>query len=495
MKIGIDFGTSFSLSATTYLGQNVILLPGGKYGIPSVFYYSDEDGVLIGEEAERAGQGSDAKNLKREIKLELNSSFTADGKTFTARQIVGHILNYIKENAIEIAAKEKLINEPLEGAVISVPAAFEHNEKAFIKEAAEILVSQGGPQLNVLGFIKEPVAAALAYFKTSLADRTKILVYDLGGGTCDIAIVEADSSLREKYTVIDSDMLRVGGKNWDSKLETYIIHEVEKQSGKSLRNNPGYLEKIKREAIIAKHAFSERIAGKYRDRVKVRVEIDGRTYQVPITKDMFDELTMDLFHQTLKLTKSVLDRNNGSSITRIVCVGGGSNMPQVQEGLKRAFQSKSIQVFEPEKAIAVGAAIYAQYCDADTPVLSDIASYSYGIRCYRNYERDPNDEIVVNIIEKGDRLPVTKKYGFMTSTDNMEILAFRVIENTKKVNQFAVTKETPASIMQVDLNMPKGSPRGTPATVYMTLTADGIIEVTAEDKKGRKITAKKQLYF
>lgn len=84
MKIGIDFGTSFSLPATSYLNQNVILLPGGKYGIPSVFYYSDWDGVLIGEEAERAGQGSDAKNLKREIKLELNSSFTADGRTFTA---------------------------------------------------------------------------------------------------------------------------------------------------------------------------------------------------------------------------------------------------------------------------------------------------------------------------------------------------------------------------------------------------------------------------
>lgn len=227
MKIGIDFGTSFSLPATSYLDQNVILLPGGKYGIPSVFYYSDWDGVLIGEEAERAGQGSEARNMKREIKLELNSSFTADGKTFSAKQIVGYILNFIKENAIA-TAKEKLINDNLEGVVISVPAAFKHNEKALIKEAAEIPASQGGPQLKVLGFIKEPVAAALSYFKTSLSDKTKVLVYDLGGGTCDIAIVEANSSLKEKYTVVDSDMLRLGGKNWDAKLESYMIHEDRK---------------------------------------------------------------------------------------------------------------------------------------------------------------------------------------------------------------------------------------------------------------------------
>lgn len=494
MKIGIDFGTSFSLPATSYLNQNVILLPGGKYGIPSVFYYSDWDGVLIGEEAERAGQGTDAKNLKREIKLELNSSFTADGKTFTAKQIVGYILNFIKENAIETASKEKLINEPLEGVVISVPAAFEHNEKALIKEASEIPASQGGPQLNVLGFIKEPVAAALSYFKTSLADKTKVIVYDLGGGTCDIAIVEANSALKEKYTVVDSDMIRIGGKNWDSKLESYIIREIEKQSGKNLRNNPGYLEKIKREAITAKHAFSERIAGKYRDRVKARVEIDGRTYQVPITKEIFDELTLDLFNQTVKLTKAVLDRNNGSSISKIVCVGGGSNMPQIQEGLKREFPTKSIQVFEPEKAVAIGAAIYAQYCDGKDTFLSDIAAFSYGTDCLRNYD-NLDDLVVVNLIKKGERLPLTRKHEFSTTKDNQRNMNFGIIENSNAIDKYDYERNSSPYIMEVVLELPPNMPKGTLATLHMTLTADGIIEVTADDRNGKTITAKKQLYF
>ena len=495
MKIGIDFGTSFSLPATSYLDQNVILLPGGKYGIPSVFFYSDWDGVLIGEEAERAGQGSDARNLKREIKMELNSSFTADGRTFTAKEIVGHILRFIKDNAIETAAKEKLINEPLEGVVISVPGAFEHNEKAFIKEAAELSEAKGGPQLNVLGFIKEPVAAALSYFNTSLADKTKVLVYDLGGGTCDVAIVEADSSMKEKYTVIDSDMLRIGGKNWDSKLEQYIANEVEKQSGKSLGNNPGYLEKIKREAIVAKHAFSEKVAGKYRDRVRARIEIDGRTYQVPITKEIFDELTMDLFQQTVRLTKSILNRNDGENISKIVCVGGGSNMPQIQEGLLREFPTKTVQIFEPEKAIAIGAAIYAQYCDGQDTFLSDIAAFSYGTDCYRNYDKDPNDMIVVNLIKKGERLPVTREHGFTTMVENQKRMRFRIIENSNAVEEYSYQKGSASPIMEILLDLPPEMPKGTSAKLHMTLTADGIIEVTADDKRGKTISAKKQLYF
>ncbi|MFI3326772.1 MAG: Hsp70 family protein [Clostridia bacterium] len=494
MKLGIDFGTSFSVPATSYLGQNIILLPDGKYGVPSVFFYSDWEGILIGEGAEQAGQGDEAKNLKREIKLALNSKFTVDKEIFTAKQIVGHILSFIKDSAINTAST-KLINEPLEGVVISVPARFSHNEKEVIKQAAEIPSSQGGPEFNVLGFIKEPVAAALAYFETALEDNTKVLVYDLGGGTCDIAIVEANSSLQEKYTVIDSDMIRLGGKDWDSKLEQYILNEVEKQSGENLSNNAGYLEKIKREAIITKHSFSECIAGQYRNRVRARVEINGRTYTVPITKALFDELTIDLFYKTLNLTKTLLDRNDGNSITNIICVGGGSNMPQVNEGLKRMFPSKTIQIFEPEKAIAVGAAIYAQYCSDKTDFLSDIAAFSYGSRCLKDHAKNFEDLIVVNLIKKGDKLPNTSKHGFSTVIDNQRQVLFRIIENLNIVDEYDYDKHNDPHIMDVILEMPPNMPEGTSVTLYMTLTMDGIIEVKADDNNGHTITAKKQLYF
>ena len=203
------------------LGTQIVLRPPEKYGVPSLFYYDESDGVLIGEEAEEAGQGNQAKNLKREIKLELNSTFIADGKLFSAKEIVGYILDYLKEWSLQVA-KTKLIDEPLEGVVISVPAAFEHNEKAFIRKAAEIANSKGGPGLKVLGLIKEPVAAALAYF-----DNTKILVYDLGGGTCDIAIVKSDEYAVEKYTVIDSDM----SLKWQlQRVQQFTLNFAKKQA-------------------------------------------------------------------------------------------------------------------------------------------------------------------------------------------------------------------------------------------------------------------------
>ena len=496
MKIGIDFGTSFSLGATIHLDTKTILLPGGTYGIPSVFYYDEDEGVLIGEDAESTGQGNLAKNLKREIKLELNSTFVADGKKFSAKEIVGHILNYVKEVSLQVARQE-MIEEPLEGVVISVPAAFTTNEKEFIRAAAEIPTSQGGPGLKVLGFIKEPVAAALSYFSTPLTDNTKILVYDLGGGTCDVAIVKSDSHAEEKYTVIDSDMLRIGGKNWDEKLQSYITHELEKLSGISVYGNPAYTEKIKRAAVKAKEEFSVKRGSSYRDKVSARVEINGRNYKVEITKQIFNELTQELLQKTIKMTKALLEKNNIDTIDKFICVGGSSNMPQVIEGLQRAFPDMEIQVFKPETAVALGAAIYAQFCKDDRkllPILSDIAPYSYGIRTCEDYDKDPDREIVVNLIFKGNRLPSEAQHGFCTVHEGQSAVLFKVYESTL-TKEHCELYEVGDYVMEVRLPLPHRPPRHTSVDVTMTLNADGLIEVTADDGKGHVISGEKHLNF
>lgn len=488
MKIGIDFGTSFSLPAMPFLDTNIVLLPGGKYGIPSVFYYNEWEGVLIGEEAENAGQGDEAKNLKREIKLEPNSCFVADGKTFSAKQIVGYILNNVKENALA-AAKSKLINDDLEGVVLAVPATFTHNEIEFIKQAAEIPASQCGPGLNVLGFIEEPVAAALAYFKTSLVDKTRILIYDLGGGTCDVAIVEANSAINKKYTVIDSDMKRIGGKDWDSKLEDYILREVENQSGLSMSNNPGYKEKIKRAAISVKHSFSEKVGECYRDRVRAKVEINGKIYNIPITKALFDELTISLLNQTLQLAKDLVNKNDTYPIDIIVCVGGSSNMPQVMDGLKRAFPGKDIKIYEPEKAIAIGAGIYAQFCDGKDSFLSNIASFSYGTDCCTSSDND--EKIVLNLIKKGDRLPNSCSHCFSISEES-DKMNFRIYESSTDDAYYSF-EQAGKPFMTVILELGENKPAGYSAVLYMTLTLDGIIEIRADDGSGHTVNATKQL--
>lgn len=497
MKLGIDFGTSFSLGATIHLDGQVILLPNATYGIPSVFYYDDWDGVLIGDAAEEAGQGNQAKNLKREIKLELNSTFVADGKGFSAKEIVGHILKYVKEVSLQIAAQEKSINEPLEGVVISVPAAFTTNEKEYIRAAAEIPTSQGGPGLKVLGFIKEPVAAALSYFSTSLTDDTKILVYDLGGGTCDVAIVKSDSHAAEKYTVIDSDMLRIGGKDWDEKIQEYITSELEKQSGISIDGNPAYTEKIKRAAVKAKEDFSKKFGDSYRDKVTAKVEINGLVYSIRITKQIFNELTQELLKNTITMTEALIAKNSTCTIDKFICVGGSSNMPQVIEGLKAAFPNMDVQVHKPETAVVLGAAIYAQFCEEDrklAPVLSDIAPYSYGIRCYEDYDKNPDKLIVLNLIFKGDRLPKIIKHGFMTAKDKQDTLTFTVFESTLTKKNCELY-EVGDYVMEVELPLPHRPPKNTSVKVTMTLNADGLIEVIADDGKGRVVSGEKHLNF
>lgn len=497
MKIGIDFGTSFSLPATVYLNQNLVLLPSGKYGIPSIFYYDGWSGILIGEEAESAGQGESAKNMKREIKLELNSNFIADGKKFSAEEIVGHILNYVKQYAID-TAQQKMINSKLEGVVISVPAAFTHNEKEIIKNSVEKSMVNGFTPIKVLGFIKEPVAAALSYFKTTLADKTKVLVYDLGGGTCDVAIVEANSSAKEKYTVLDSDMIRVGGKDWDSKLQEYILRKLEVLCGNcDLSKNPGYMEKIKRAAISVKHAFSEKIMGRYRDRTTANVEIDGRLYRIPLDNNIFNELTNELFNKTLKLTKEIIAKNNCQNIKKIICVGGSSNMPQVQEGLKRAFPRMEIQVFEPEKAIAIGAAIYAESCDIksiDNTLVSDITPFSYGIKCYENYAKDPNKMIILNLLKKGDRLPVSNNHSFVTIMDNQVASSFEVYENINKVDKYDYNPFE-NHIMEVVLELPPNKKKGYKTHVCLELSTNGMLNIKAYDNAGNIITASKKINF
>ena len=215
MFLGIDFGTSFSQMATMYLDQPLLLLHPGEYGIPSEFYYDQDCGVLVGQDAADAGQGLCAANLVSEIKMNLSGSFILDGRKFTAPEIIREIYRTLVTRAQQIA-RTKSIDEEIRGVVISVPAKFDYLERKLIYDAA--VGCMGSKKLPVRDIIEEPVAAALAYYNTSLENGKNILVYDLGGGTCDVALVHSDDTKLERFDVIDSSMVRVGGRNWDERL-------------------------------------------------------------------------------------------------------------------------------------------------------------------------------------------------------------------------------------------------------------------------------------
>lgn len=286
MYLGIDFGTSFSQISTLYLGQPLLLLNPGEYGIPSEFYYDRDCGILIGQDALDAGQGDAAACLVSEVKMAILSgkSYTLDGRTFTAREIVREIYKALVTKAVQVARKRS-VDTDIEGVVISVPAKFGMQERNLIAQAAKECMD--GVKLPVAAVIKEPVAAAISYYSTNLENDRHVLVYDLGGGTCDVALVRADDSVAEHYTVVDSDMVRLGGRNWDEALIGYLTQIIEHKSGVRIRGSVGYEQKLRRAAVAVKHDLSDPA----RTSAIARVELNGRIFTAPVSRNVFDEIT------------------------------------------------------------------------------------------------------------------------------------------------------------------------------------------------------------
>lgn len=481
MFLGIDFGTSFSQVSTMYLGQPLLLLNPGEYGIPSEFYYDRDCGILIGQDALDAGQGEAAANLVTEVKMAILSgkSFVLDGKTFSAKDIIKEIYKTLILRAVQVA-KKRSINNNIEGIVISVPAKFGMQERGLISEAARECL--GTTKIPIRAIIKEPVAAAISYYNTELEDNKYILVYDLGGGTCDVALVRSDSSSAEHYTVVDSDMVRLGGRNWDEELVKYITQIIENKSGIRIRGNVGYEEKIRRTAITVKHDLSD----PSKSRSIARVELNGRIYTTPISKTVFDEITAHLLRQTLDCLQDVYDKHSASCrIDEIICVGGSSNMLQVEEGLLKRFPKCKIRLYEPEHAVVNGATIYANMPQIN--VLKDVASFSYGTDSNTHYGYPDNKEIVSNIIIKGARLPVTQSKGYCPTVAGQEIVAFRIYESEYTDDEYDRVRPDKRFVGTVELKLPPNSPKDLSLRCQLSLNTEGMLEVTASEPSGKKV--------
>ena len=483
MFLGIDFGTSFSQISTMYLEQPLLLLNPGEYGIPSEFYYDRECGILVGQDAMDAGQGDAAAYLVSEVKMAILSgeSFTLDGRSFSAKEIVKEIYKALVSKAVQVA-KKRSINTDIEGVVISVPAKFGIQERHLIAEAAKECL--GSVELSVKAIIKEPVAAAIAYYNTDLENNKHILVYDLGGGTCDVALVRSDSSAAEHYTVIDSDMVRLGGRNWDEELVKYITKIIENKSNIQIIGNVGFEEKIRRTAISVKHDLSD----PSKNQSIARVELNGRIYSTPVSRTVFDEITCHLLLQTFECLQDVYDRNASScTIDEIICVGGSSNMLQVEAGLLDRFPQCQIRLYEPEHAVVNGATIYANMPQKES--LVDVASFSYGIKHHKNYGFPDDKMIVTNIIKRGVSLPVEHSKSFAPIKDGQKDAMFRIYESEFLDEEFDFTNPEKRFIGAVHLILPPNSPKSLSLRCKLTLNTEGMLDVEASEPSGKRVTA------
>ncbi|MDO5132836.1 MAG: Hsp70 family protein [Eubacteriales bacterium] len=488
MKIGIDFGTSFSLPAGVINGSADTLLPNGEYGIPSVFYYDSEVGIQIGKDAEYNAEFY-PMNVRRDIKMDIRAhedSFTADGRTFSKKEIIGHIFREITRVAQEQSERRELSSQSIDGAVISVPAAFDLRELSMIREAAQRPECAGGAGLNVLGFIREPVAAAIAYFNApGASDKKTILVYDLGGGTCDVAIVRADREAEAWYRVLDSKMERIGGRNWDGVLAEVIRRKLNEKIGRD-GCDADTENRIRRQAVEVKHILTTRPSA------RATVSIAGKTYSCVITAEEFEEATAELLQNTMTIVKELIRKCN-AQIDYIVCVGGSSNMPQIRKSFEQQYPEIPVKVFQPEKAIAFGAAIYAEQLE-NKRFLRDICKYSYGARYVEDYRRyhDPDRLRIWNIVYKDGELPAK---GTSTSTrlrngDHDTYIAIYESECTDEV----YLPEQGTYIGDITITGIKGGKEGDETVLTMQIDQSGLMVLEAVDRRtGKSARAQIQL--
>ena len=493
MFLGIDFGTTTSQASTVNFDRTFPLLKPGVYGIDSMFYYDSVQGELVGKEATDAGQGRDAVNLVKEVKMDLDKTFTLDGKTFKSGEIVKAIYKAVIDQAREVASNN-CIDPTIEGVVLSHPAKFNVQECDLIRSASAICMGDG-QKLNITGMIKEPVAAALSYYHLNpLAHGTPILVYDLGGGTCDIAIVESDANSKKRFEVIDSTMVRVGGRDWDSALIDYAVEKIEEASSGTvdIRGNAGYMEKIRRAAVDAKHTLSNSAYA------RMRVEIASEPYAIMITREQFDELTVDLLEKTLNALEDLYNANpqKSGSIAEIICVGGSSNMPQVRDGIQARFPNCTVKISQPEYAIVNGAAIYSSLIGA-TPVqesvapspVQDFLPFSYGVRCLRTSQAQ-EEFVIQNILLKGTKYPANIESDKFKISGCGNSVVIEVYESECGEDIYPCNAgKNEKSIGNIIFQMPSGAKPND--KVYCTLSTNDMseIQVKARNDKGEKVEA------
>lgn len=491
MYIGVDFGTSFSQAATLEFTQPVLLEDAREYGTPSVFYYDHENGIGVGTEALECSQGYSSVNLKTDIKMDLleNKSVTVDDRTFSCEEIISEICKHVLTKSKRIASTRG-IDPEIKGMVITVPAKFGYLEKDII--ARSISKALGEPPIPVTGILKEPVAAALHYFQTNVEDGKNILVFDLGGGTCDIALVRAKSSSRDYYEVIDSEMERIGGRDWDAKITGRLIEVFEEQTGITISNNPSFQRKILEAANSAKHRLSNQ------DKAICRVEFDTGLRSYRLTLDEFDSLTSGLLDQAVDALKRVYHRNiSDCEIDDIICVGGSSNMQQIKRRIEQEFPLCKVRIHHPEYAVVYGAALYADMRKdkvyEDIPEkhsnVIDRADFSYGIQVVDNKGTPQEKYRIQNMILQNTVLPAVSNRLYRPSEDNMEAIVFRVYETDTKEDHCDMDKYPMTKIGELKLVLPPNTPMTTDFPSQLTLNQNGILEIKAWDIDGNALHA------